>query len=121
MTTAIRTKYLQLLCSLPLARDAEQETQLSVAGCGCQLNVELVDEQERHSGFEIVEQDLQCRLVEFAVRNHANEAGFGVRTLHVKLGRKRAWLARRKSRGANCGDFSIRRMRDGASCVMPTT
>src|SRR5580700_492135 len=75
-------------CSLPLSGDAEQKTQLALAG-GWHLNVELVDEQERHSGLEIIEQRLQRRLLEFAVCHHADETGLGVRAaLHVKLGRQ---------------------------------
>src|ERR1700753_1839572 len=73
--------------TLPLSGDPEQKTQLSVAGRRC-LDVELVDEQERHSCFKIVKQGLQCRLIKLAICHHADEAGLGIRTLQVKLGRK---------------------------------
>src|ERR1700743_381562 len=48
--------------TLPLSGDPKQKPQLSVAGCCC-LDVELVDEQERHSGFKIVKQSLQSGLI----------------------------------------------------------
>src|SRR6185312_15046921 len=79
--------YARSFCTLPLAGDPEQESQLALA-CGYHLNVELIDEQKRHAGFQIVKQGLQRRLLEFAIRDHADEAGLGVRALQVKLGRQ---------------------------------
>src|SRR6202021_4086258 len=74
-------------CTLPLSGDAEQKPQLAVA-CGCHLNIELVDEQERHSGFQIVQQGLQRGLFKLAIGDHADKAALGIRALHVKLSRQ---------------------------------
>src|ERR1700722_14268038 len=74
-------------CTLPLSGDAEQKPQLAVAS-RCHLNIKLVDEQERHSGFQIVQQGLQRGLFKFAIGDHADKAALGVWALHVKLGRQ---------------------------------
>src|ERR1700723_3294664 len=75
-------------CTLPLSGDAEQKPQLAVA-CRCHLNIELVDEQERHSGFQIVQQGLQRGLFKLAIGDHADKAALGIRALHVERGREK--------------------------------
>src|SRR5712692_12109714 len=73
--------------ALPLPRYRQQNSQFPLTGRGGRgLNGELFDKQERHSGFEIVDQRLQCRLIDFAAREHADKSRLGLRALQIELG-----------------------------------
>src|SRR5205807_7912619 len=49
------------------------------------LHVELVDEQEGHAGLDIVEQLLQCRLLQLAAHDEADEAILDLRARDIDL------------------------------------
>ena len=46
---------------------------------------ELIDEQKRHSRLEIVQQLLQCRLLDFATCCHPDVAGAGLCPLQLHV------------------------------------
>src|SRR5262245_20323665 len=77
-------------CTLPLSGDRKQNAQLAVtrlgeAGGG--LRHELIDEQERHAAFDVIEQLLQARLVDVTTYDDGEESGLGSRALQIDLRR----------------------------------
>src|SRR5580693_2886042 len=74
--------------TLPLSRHPEQDSQLAFTRrckCARRLHHQLIDEQERHAGLDVIEQLLQTRLVDVTARDDADEAGLGWRALHIDL------------------------------------
>src|SRR5262249_16251849 len=61
---------------LPLPRDAQEHAHapsVLLSGAGLRsLDHQLIDEQERHAGLQVVEQLLQRRLVDLAARHQAH-------------------------------------------------
>src|SRR5215475_458596 len=88
-TAAARTSWLALawsearsFCPLPLAGNRDHHAQPAIAAgrsAGGRLHHQLVHEQERHAGLDVVEQLLQRGLADLAVRDHRDEAGLGLR------------------------------------------
>ena len=72
------------------------------------LDHELIDEQERHPGFEIVEQLLQLRLLDFAARDHAEKPGLRL-----------TCPAHRAGSTAHCRRISPPRRRPAAAASRP--
>ena len=82
----------RLIWHLAIARTPPSRTR-SLPGCepasvGRGLHHQLVDEQKRHPGLEIVKQLLQLRLLDFAACDHAEETRVCRRALHIELGRQ---------------------------------
>src|ERR1700728_372018 len=80
----------ELLLSLPLTRHRHQYAHGSrFPACRLRsLHLELIDEEKRHPGLEIIEHLLQGRLLELAADDQADEAAFGRRAVEVDLRRQ---------------------------------
>src|SRR5262249_10958411 len=81
--------------SLPLARHCELDAHPAHAVGGADrlrdLDVELIDEQKRHSGLEVVKQTLQAELLDLAAHQELHGAALGaddvdLRGLHGAAG-----------------------------------
>src|SRR3954452_24964888 len=81
-----------LLPGLPLAGNAQDHPDASSGGVAQRgglwhLDVELIDEQERHAGLEIVEHLLVRGLLQLASDDEADEAVLSLRAGNVELRR----------------------------------
>src|SRR5258708_13358225 len=77
--------------TLPLSGRCEQDPQLSASRIGERgrsLDDELIDEQKRHSGFEVVKQLLQSHLLHLATSENTDKSRLAFRALQFDLGRQ---------------------------------
>ena len=82
---------LRIISYLAIAPTPSAEVAASTSGTGHgerRLDHELIDKQEWHAGFEIVEQLLQLWLVNLATGDHAEKSRSRLRTLQIKLSRQ---------------------------------